>query len=161
MNIIVGNVHALTPPGPIRTKARDILKYRRKGYQFVEAFRARNWDGWTRMVSQTGHFPAGLTYPLIAELAEAGYAVGVDDQRTKPAPHPSISAARVLLPLDSHQQEAVEAAHATTRGVVEFPTGVGKARILAATVARLRLRRSMTKWNSRSTQWTTIWPPRS
>ena len=44
MNIIVGNVHALTPPGPIRTKARDILRYRRKGFQFVEAYRLRRWD---------------------------------------------------------------------------------------------------------------------
>ncbi len=137
MNIILGNVHALTPPGPIRTKARDILKYRRKGYQFVEAFRLRRWDGWTRMLTATGHFPAGLTEFLTVELAEAGYAVGIDDRRTRPDPHPSISAAKVLLPLDQHQQAAVEAAHAATRGIVEFPTGSGKARILAATVARL------------------------
>ncbi|MCH8346769.1 MAG: DEAD/DEAH box helicase family protein, partial [Chloroflexi bacterium] len=89
------------------------------------------------MLTATGHFPAGLTTPLIAELAEAGYAVGIDDKRTRPEPHPSISAATVLLPLDTHQQAAVEDAHAATRGVVEHPTGSGKGRTIAATVVRL------------------------
>ncbi len=138
MNItILGNVWALTPPGPVRTKARQILRYRKKGFQFTPQYQNGGWDGYTRMVSQTGHFPAGLTEYLVDQLAGNGYRVGITDERIRPEPHPTISEAKVLLPLDSYQEQAVAVAYNTTRCVVEHPTGSGKGRTIGATVARL------------------------
>ncbi len=137
MNILLRNIWAQTPPGPARTHANNVLRYRKKGFQFTPQFQSHAWDGWTRLLTNTGHFPAGLTEFLQKELATYGYEVGITDERTKPPLHPSISEAKVTVPLDHHQQEAVEAAQRTTRGVVEHPTGSGKARVIAATVARL------------------------
>lgn len=137
MNINVGNIWALTPPGPVRVAAHKILRYRRKGYQFTNAFQEHRWDGYTHLLTKSGHFPAGLAQFLQHELAEAGYEVGIKDERTRPDPHVSISRASVLVPLDAHQQNAVDAAYRATRGVVEHPTGSGKGRTIAATVARL------------------------
>lgn len=134
MNITIrDNVWAQAPPGPLRTKAAQLLRYRPQGYRFSPKYQHGTWDGFIRLVTRTGHFPAGLTWDLLAMLEEAGYDdVGVVDERRKPEPHPTIQQSQLLVPLNEPQQRAVEAAEQAERGIVEHPTGSGKGRLVAA-----------------------------
>lgn len=92
------------------------------------------WDGWKRLVTESGKFPTGLA-PHVARIL--AYRCGAQrvhwvDQRPKP-PQPR----RVVAPppLYSFQREAVDAFLRAGQGVIDLPPRSGKTRIAVAIVA--------------------------
>ena len=89
------------------------------------------WDGWVRQLhipkTINPWFPTGLVH-IAKRLSEKfGYGVSLDDQRVRPEGDiPEI----VDIPLRDYQQEAVEAAVAEGRGVLDMPPRSGKTRTM-------------------------------
>lgn len=136
MTLIVDNVYARTELGRERTLIGGMLRYRSKGYRFVEAYRKGQWDGWRSMIDRFGRFPAGLVPFVTQRLSAAGHAVEIEDTRQRPAPHPSLAPASLLTPLMAHQQAAVDAAYEAGRGIIHHPVGSGKTLVLVELVRR-------------------------
>lgn len=116
-----------------------LLRYKMPGFQFSPAGK-RGWDGWVNLGKWDGMslvIPAGLVpYVKGQHWAKAWTVI---DQRDVPVFKPLYSDVE-LGDLEPHQLEAVEKAIAAGRGVVRYPTGVGKGRILGEVIRRLGLR---------------------
>lgn len=137
MIIRVGNVWGDVPPGIPRSIASNILRYRPKGFQFSPKYRAGTWDGYIRLVSKTGQFPAGLAPYLIERLRLNGLGAALSHENAPPGPHPCLTKALLVTPLRPYQEAAVEALALAGRGVVHHPTGTGKTLIMAGLVKHL------------------------
>ncbi len=108
-----------------------LLSFRAPGYQFSSAFKARRWDGYTRLLRSDNAFPAGLWPHVAASLHHQGVRVRHVDER---APARDTCATLVDLPsminLRPYQKEAVAAALAKEAGVLHMATSAGKTEVL-------------------------------
>lgn len=117
--------------------ARKILRYRQKGFQFSQAFKAGHWDGWKTLVATDGRYPAGLTNLLVQRLGlDLGEEIAVEDKRAIPQPCGPLSAVSLRVTLEEHQRQAVLDAERMGQGVIQHPTGAGKSIVIAALVQR-------------------------
>ncbi len=136
--IRVDNVWATVEGIAARPTISGMLRYRRKGFRFTEAYKRGRWDGWSTVLDRYGRFPAGLVPFVTQRLSAAGHSVEIADTRQRPSPHPalapaSLSAGLTLLP---HQIQAVNIAYEAGRGVIHHPVGSGKTKILVELVRR-------------------------
>ncbi|KKN83799.1 hypothetical protein LCGC14_0294520 [marine sediment metagenome] len=119
--------------GPALWTAKEVLKYRAKGYNFSRAFKLGVWDGWTRIINAKGQFAAGLVPWLVERLEKEGISIEVIDQRPEPLP---VSPLLAGLPatdnskLRSYQWDACNAGLEKQRGLVHQPTGAGKTEVM-------------------------------
>ena len=112
-----------------------LLRFRPKGYQFAPSYKAERWDGYISLVRHRGgrtYFPAGLVANVLAQPWAARWEVR--DLRKQPPYIEGLYAPGRLTSLDEAQEAAVRAATEAGRGVVQYPTGTGKARIIGETV---------------------------
>jgi len=124
--------------------AENLLRYKMPGYQFSPAGK-RGWNGWISLSKFTEGgqgeigitFPAGLVHYVLSQSWAKGWTV--DDLRVKPQSLNLYSKVE-LGDLEPHQLEAVDAAIKAERGIVQYPTGTGKGRIIGEIVRRLGLR---------------------
>ena len=139
----------------------DLLRFKPKGYTFAPSYNTcrcgsqredhhrishefqGRWDGWiklTRLTSNGLRFPAGLV-PYVLEQPWANN-IKVTDNRVAP----NLLAARSLysntplVALDAHQEQAVQLAIAARQGIIQYPTGTGKGRIIGEVIRRLNLK---------------------
>ena len=126
--------------GPNVYQAREVLSYKKKGYQFTRPYKRGVWNGDVRLMDSRGKFPAGLAPWLVERLAQEGIAVEIDDIR--PAPMDSnfrLGEMKIAVEFRPHQNEAVAAAFAAERGIIWHPTAAGKTEVMLAlnqTIAR-------------------------
>lgn len=111
-------------------------------YQTILAYaQTKHPDGWDGKVSLlrkrgTGwYFPSGLLSRACNHLKRMRFTVEVDDRRIRPALGQPV--AERVVPLFDYQQEAVEAAVQTGRGVVDCPPRSGKTRLFTEIVRQL------------------------
>ena len=96
------------------------------------------WDGWSSMVSTSGHFGAGLLDTVQrACRCRLGLQPSLRDTRPRPALGRPVG---TMPPLFDFQQEALEAFLTEHRGVLDLPPRSGKTRIATAIIHRLGLR---------------------
>lgn len=127
--------------------AENLLRYKMPGYQFSPAGK-RGWNGWISLSKFTegGKGEIGITFPagLVQYVLSQPWAKGwtVIDERVKPNEFLNLNLfSKVELgQLEPHQLEAVDAAIKAERGIVQYPTGTGKGRIIGEIVRRLGLR---------------------
>jgi superfamily II DNA or RNA helicase len=117
------------------------LRYREEGYIFAPTYKAGTWDGYQRLYNtptherQFGKFPTGCLHRAVLALGEAGYQVGIIDDREVPQPQEPIP---VSLREDRYYQaDAVEACVQRTRGIVRVATAGGKNPIAARVLGHL------------------------
>ena len=128
--IFFTNTIATFEDGPGREKARKMMTYRPKGFQFTRAFKSRYWDGYRCLMSPGGEFPAGLMPWIQAELAKQHIEVTTEDRRPPPPLRVAGLTERVPVDLRPYQREAVEAGKACGRGILMYPTGSGKTLVM-------------------------------
>ncbi len=132
MTITVGNVYA-TANGPEMGAIGRLLRYRKPGYIFSEAYQNHNWDGWNHLMTKSGRFPAGLVPYVLTRLASAP---AISDTRVRPAPCDTLAPTSLSVALAAHQEEAVSAGYREGRGIIDHCVGAGKSWILAELVRR-------------------------
>jgi superfamily II DNA or RNA helicase len=132
LTITVGNVWATTD-GPEMGAIGRLLRYRKPGYIFSDAYRNHNWDGFNRLMTKGGRFPAGLVPYVLTRLASAP---AINDTRVRPAPCDAIAPASLSVALAAHQEEAVSAGYREGRGIIDHCVGAGKSWVLAELVRR-------------------------
>jgi len=122
---------------------RDVIKkidlelsYEINGYQFMMAA-STGWDGRFRLLDKKMQFPIGLVSRVKSILEKEGLEYKVVDNRqvpvTTPLPVSTYYAAR------DYQIQTVEAAAASTGGIVQISVGGGKSVICALLVAKLNM----------------------
>lgn len=125
---------------------RRLLRFKVPGYQFVASFQQGQWDGYKHLTRQRRaqgvlRIPIGLV-ELVTD-SPLGSKYRVVDSRTKPTQQlsPYGMAAKQLIKLDPHQEAAVQAGVEADMGIgiIKYPTGTGKGRILGETARRLNL----------------------
>lgn len=129
-------------PTDAAEQIKRATSYRPAGFQFSPKFnrfiykggeRRRMWDGWVRLFKHS-KFPAGLLSRVtqVLDTFEVEYSVDIELAQERP----DITITTTGIEDRWYQDEAVEAALLTNRGVVRAPTGSGKtpigARIIAA-----------------------------
>lgn len=150
--VIENNVWAKMS-GPRVPDVVGLLRFKPKGYQFAPAYKAfdearrrgdrnpRGWDGWIKLTRQTDdaiRVPAGLV-PLVMQQPWA-QDIELDDRRVQPPDTGGdLYATRPLVTLDPHQLSAVEAAVQAEQGLIVYPTGTGKGRIIGEIIRRLNV----------------------
>lgn len=135
ITINAGNVWANVPPGSARFQAGNILRYRPKGYIFSPKYKVGQWDGYVRLMTKAGNFPAGLAPYLVSRLAQAGQSARIERDGYPLPPNPLIRQATLLVQPRPDQQQAVDSANQPPyRGVIHYPTGTGKTIIMATLV---------------------------
>jgi superfamily II DNA or RNA helicase len=152
---IIDNLWAIAEAGDCHD-IEALLRFHPKGYIFAPSYKARRWDGFVSMVSHRKvkpieqlnyepqdsycavYIPAGLV-PFVTHQPWA-QTYGVDDLRTEPPEYLNFPERDESLPWDADQEEAVEAALQLKHGLVKYPTGTGKGRIIGETVRRLKRR---------------------
>jgi superfamily II DNA or RNA helicase len=114
----------------------ETLRYRPPNYFHDPRFQWHKWDGWESIWSPKHlRFPAGLTDRVLEALHDAGIAVEVTDEGLTGPP----ATPRTALPdgttLFPDQAEALHAALAQQRGLMELATNFGKTELIAALCA--------------------------
>ena len=110
------------------SKLSDRLAYRPPGYKFMAAYRRRTWDGYIRLLTANGTFPAGLANVVADFLREQGHpveAVNMIERPRLPITHTNDIKLEGLT-LYPWQKKAVRVAVQAGRGVVKVATGGGK-----------------------------------
>lgn len=124
-------------------EAEDVetfLRFRPKGYQFAPSYQNNHWDGFISLCHhRQGEilFPAGLVELVSKQPWAARW--DIHDRRTQPK-FKHLYADQQLVPLDPHQEEAVSVAIESHQGIIQYPTGTGKGRIIGETIRRLGVR---------------------
>jgi superfamily II DNA or RNA helicase len=115
--------------------ARILLTYRVEGYQFMQAYKMKRWDGRKTLMTSDNRFPAGLAGMVAGQMSSAQ----IIDQREKPVA--SITWGDLRLPkgkkLQEHQERAITRILQMTRGVVHHSVGAGKSVVIIEAVRRL------------------------
>ena len=116
---------------------KKLLRYKDKGYMFSPAYKQGRWDGWTNLWREREGrllFPAGL----VAEVFKQPWAhdIGLTDLRKTPVSG-GLFCAKQLVELDTNQEEAIDSGINAGRGIIQYPTGYGKGRIIGETIRRL------------------------
>ena len=123
----------------------NLLSYFTEGYFFSPMYRRGMWDGKKHLYKRTtaahpyGKFPTGLISRVLKIFDEyfPEDAVDIEDLRDRPhQEHPLMTPG---YELHDYEQETVNLAIQTTRGLFRLPTGAGKSVIEAAVIARLNL----------------------
>lgn len=136
--LIIGNVY--TEVVGRTGQVENLLRFRPAGYTFSPKYKKRQWDGWISLCRHKGDqlfIPSGLV-SLVREKFPGDY--DVPNQRDIPPQMVGVVSPIQAVELDPAQLEAVEAAIKETRGIIQYPTGVGKARIIGETIRRLNVR---------------------
>ena len=114
----------------------ETLRYRPPDYFHDPRFKWHRWDGWESIWSPKHlRFPAGLTERVVDALHEAGIVVEViEDESLRPlvTPQTTLPDGTTLFP---DQAEALHAALAQQRGLMELATNFGKTELIAALCA--------------------------
>lgn len=139
-----------------------LLRFRPKGYQFAPSYKKYlelkgdglrgGWDGFISLVRHKRvkpireinyepqenylacYFPAGLVPYVMSQPWASTYQL--DDLRVKPRLN-TLFSDKQLIQLDPHQERAVSAAISSEQGIVKYPTGTGKGRIIGETIRRI------------------------
>lgn len=152
---IIDNLWAIAESGDCRD-IENLLRYHPKGYIFAPSYKNRRWDGFVSLVSHRKvkpieminyepqndycavYIPAGLV-PFVKHQPWA-QTYAVDDMRMEPPEYMNFGPRDPALPWDDDQEEAVDSAIQLKHGLVKYPTGTGKGRIIGETVRRLNRR---------------------
>lgn len=138
MRLDLHNVHAHVTEAttPEREWLREYLTFDDPTARFSNA------DRFVELYDvHAGTFPAGLVGKVRAAAAKAPggpFAVEVRDARNRPPGDALVMGGGQWL--RDYQQRALEACLKHTRGIVKIPTGGGKTEVMAALVARERIR---------------------
>lgn len=105
--------------------------------RYAPAYQSGEWDGRRRLMRRDGglELPIGLLERALALLQRLGRPLRLRDERQPPPalqPPPASSGP----PLRPYQQEALAAALAAERGVLQLATGAGKTLLAAHLIAR-------------------------
>ena len=118
-----------------------LLAFRVPGYQYSSAFKARRWDGYTRLLRPDGTFPAGLWPHVAASLYHQGIRVlHVDERPPARDPCPTLADLPTTVDLRPYQEEAVAAALAKEAGVLHMATSAGTTEVYIEITRRLARR---------------------
>lgn len=109
-----------TPPGLV-----DLLRYD-LAYEAPDASPDPTWDGWYRLMTETGVFPSGLVPHVRRLLAKYGVPVDVTDTRGQPPEQLPLHAAPHVKQPRPYQTTMVERAIQKGRGVIAAPPRSGK-----------------------------------
>lgn len=117
-------------------KASDVLAYRPPGYRFMRAYKAHVWDGYTRLLTAQGTFPAGLAWKMKEHLeTEQKLSVSIE---VPPRPALKVKHTRDTsltgITLYPWQKKAVRVALERGRGVLKVATGGGKTEVMAGII---------------------------
>jgi len=111
-------------------------------YEIPGAYFARKYNpyaGTVRLFSMTGQsFPTGLLHYVLTVLKRCGVSVHIKDLR-----NPSIPGTPLPLhgfKLRQYQQDAIDTAIKSQRGIIQLGTGGGKTNIFTGIVAKLNVR---------------------
>lgn len=118
------------------TEVSDRLAYRPPGYQFMAAFKRHVWDGYIRLLTSNGTFPAGLAWLVESCLVEHGCTVTWqwDVKRPPLAVKHTRDITLGGVTLYPWQAKAVRIALERGRGVLKVATGGGKTEVVAGLV---------------------------
>lgn len=114
----------------------DILSYWVKGFQWMESYKRKKWDGKKHLYrAKDDTFPAGLVPYVKAHFEERDFRVNVDDRRVRPATTHELQDGVDTGPeLRESQGEALDAAIRHTRGTFSAATGWGKTNLMSAII---------------------------
>lgn len=150
MRIVVENAVTARIESPGQSLQQELakaLRFRPKGYNFVAAYKRGYWDGFISLLKQRqgGGPPAGsLEMPtgLIPHVLELLGPQNASRIEIVPRPYKwstGVYANAKHVDLHEVQESAVSAAIMKGRGIVQYPTGVGKGRIMGQIIARLNM----------------------
>jgi superfamily II DNA or RNA helicase len=125
---------------------RDLLSYHPEGYKFAKAYKQHVWDGYVRLLTANGTFPAGLAWHVKEALEKKGttitFAYGVNCK------NPGIAVKHTKdvhlgggVRLYPWQAKAVRTAVEAHRGVLKMATGAGKTECMAGVIKCLETTR--------------------
>lgn len=119
------------------TKASMSLAYHPPGYKFSPAYRHHMWDGYVRLMTADGTFPAGLAQHVADALGNEG--VEIVNPLHKPKMKVTHTNDFTLegVTLYPWQKTAVRRALAAGRGVLKIATGGGKTEVTAGIIRGL------------------------
>lgn len=139
MRIIIepNNVWAhIESPGGIQTQLNESLRFRPPGYRFVDSYKRGYWDGYISLLDKTGRFPVGLVDHVLDSIPQGRKLIECEDQRHPPFKTMAFPKADpAAMPLHDVQREAIKAALLKVRGIINYPTGTGKGRIMGGIIA--------------------------
>lgn len=134
--ITVGNIWAAVDDPSERAMIAPIVRFRRKGYIFSDAFKEGRWDGFNHLMTKDGRFPAGLLPHVLSRLALMDVRPEINDTRVRPSPCDAIAPALLTVALAGHQEEAVAAGYREGRGIIDHAVGAGKSWVVAELARR-------------------------
>jgi len=123
----------------VRNSVEPIMKFRPKGFEYSEKYKAGDWDGWISLYKRyTNSFPRGFLNEVftILELAEIKYEFLDGTKLGKFLP---VEVGPLPVTLRPYQIEAADKAIDMKRGVICLPTGTGKTLCAAEIIRRLKL----------------------
>lgn len=137
--LVVGNTFAYFEGERLPLEAIDeATTYAVPGHQYAPSYLERRWDGRRHLFDRrTLRFPAGLVARVCEVLDKHHVAYQIVPETEVPAA--SVSYRSPAFELRDYQHEAVEAALAAKRGVLELATGAGKTVIAARMISELGL----------------------
>lgn len=140
---LISNTRAQLEGAYDHDKASDVLAYRPPGYRFMRAFKAHVWDGYVRLLTAQGTFPAGLAWMMRDHLEkEQGLSVTIEmPPRPKLKVKHTRDAPLTGITLYPWQKKAVRVALERGRGVLKVATGGGKTEVMAGIVRCLEDKR--------------------
>jgi superfamily II DNA or RNA helicase len=137
--IIDDNVHAhVESPGGLGAALHNTLRFHPPGYNFVDSYKKGYWDGYISLLDKDGSFPTGLVDHVLDSFPYGRKLIEVEDRRVRPSKTMLFPKAKPnALIMHQVQVEAAAAAVKTGRGIINYPTGTGKGRIMGSIAAEL------------------------
>ena len=121
-----------------------LLSFKPRGYKFAPSFKNGNWDG-TIKLARTRNGKTLIPSGLVPWLQTQPGRWEVEDMHLRPPAGFSAGSSwlydhQMQVALDPHQEAAVVSAIQAGQGIIQYPTGVGKGRIIGEVVRRLNVR---------------------
>lgn len=107
----------------------NACRYFKKTSRFSKAFKAKKWDGYTRLY-RNGKFPSGLVSRVANVLKKKKVPFNINICFEWPEKRFDWELTGKLTPRDN-QVDAINAAVKSKRGIIQCPTGFGKTAVLA------------------------------
>ena len=120
------------------SQVEHLLRFRPAGYTFSPKYKSGHWDGWISFVKHSKnklYIPTGL----IQYVQDNIDGFSIEDMRKMPPKLVGYMSPTQAVALDNHQLDAVQHAQILRRGLIQYPTGTGKARIIGETIRRLNV----------------------
>ena len=143
MRILVGNLNSKIEtdnPGLLKALV-NLFAFPVPGYEYVQAYRQRRWDGKKYFITKSGAFKTGLLTRILTELKRIGCTPEIvyNEQIIGTTQDPTIPD----FDFYDYQKKIIDTALDKKRCLVNSPTGSGKTLIMAGLLKALQPRKTL------------------